>query len=440
MGSIVFLPGILGSRLSLDGEEVWPPTLWEAINGYDRLDQLRDDRVTAGGPIDAVACAEFYAPLLADLRAICAGTEGAPTRRLHALGYDWRRDIRDSARSVAAALDGLLHDETGEVILVGHSMGCLLHRWILESGECDARPWFARIAKLVSLAGPHRGAPTALVRAAGLEGTAGLAPEDIRHLAADARYPSLYQLFPAPGIAAVWDASHDAMRELDLYEPSVAVRIGLAAANCAPAEALHVVLGANRRPAAVEYVDLAGAGRDTWLRLELRGSRKLGIKGEAAGDGTVPLWSAVEPGRPHHAAPADHASVFRNEEIRALLFRALGARMAGTAFSVGGLPAIQVSTPERVHALGSAIDASLTPVVATTVLRGELLLDYSERLDAPAFRPLQAFPVVAEGLPLRSLTTRLAPPGQPGLYRLGFRGSHAVRPGEEAAFVVSRAG
>jgi len=47
MRSIIFIPGILGSRLDLSGEEVWPPDLWEHLSYYKRIDKLLNANVRA---------------------------------------------------------------------------------------------------------------------------------------------------------------------------------------------------------------------------------------------------------------------------------------------------------------------------------------------------------------------------------------------------------
>ena len=67
MNAIVFVPGILGSSLSLDGEDVWPPTLPEAVLGYHQIPQLMDPGVVATGVIQNVACYEVYKPICDDL-------------------------------------------------------------------------------------------------------------------------------------------------------------------------------------------------------------------------------------------------------------------------------------------------------------------------------------------------------------------------------------
>jgi phospholipase A1 len=169
--------------LFLGEEEIWPPTPWEAQFGYERIAKLTDKKVTAGDPIEEVLCFGFYKQILNDLRDIGSGQAGAPRRSVHGFGYDWRVDISDTAKEIVARIDALPAADKEEIIFVGHSMGCLVVRLILESGLYEENPWFGSVKGFVALAGPHLGAPTALVRVMGLEGCVGLAPADIKQIA-----------------------------------------------------------------------------------------------------------------------------------------------------------------------------------------------------------------------------------------------------------------
>jgi phospholipase A1 len=440
MGSIIFLPGILGSQLFLNGEEVWPPTPWEAKFGYDRIDKLIDPNVTAGKPIEAVLCFSFYKPILEDLQDIASGSAGAPKRSFHSYGYDWRLDLRDIAKDIAARIDALPAADTDHIIFVGHSMGCLVIRLLLESGLYNGRPWFGSVKSFTALAGPHLGAPTALVRVMGLEGTAGLAPSDIKRIAADPRYPALYQLLPAPGIAAVWDVKGGAMAKLDFYDKAVAKTLGLRTDNVAKASATHKILARNNRPNHVEYVYLAGSGNDTWLRVDLSGIRPDARMGKDAGDGTVPIWSAINPTLVHHAAPAVHESVFRNEQIRMLIYRSLGARPPAIAFaSARGKPLLSIFSAHTMYSLLAPIDLMIVPVNPAKRIAGDLVVEYSAGIDGN-FEPFAKQPLVYDGVEVEQLNVRLEPPPRSGFYKVTFDGSHDTAPDGSAMFGVSEAG
>lgn len=429
MPTIVFVPGILGSRLTLDGDEVWPPSLREAVFGHARPDALADRRAVAGEPIDRVACFDVYAPLLDDLADIARDRAAA----LLAFGYDWRGDLFDAATRLADRIDALPADARDDVRLVGHSMGGLVCRLLLESGAFDRRPWFAAIRGFVALATPHRGTPTALVRALGLEGTCGLSGETVRTLAATPGLPALATLLPPPGEATLWSAGDDPPAPLDLWDPAVARRLGLEPTNLDAARAVHRRLAAGRPPAHVATLDLAGSGGDGWARIDLVGDRPIPRLGRGIGDGSVPLWSAVEPHRPHHAAPAPHESVFRNDEIRALLRRALGAAPVARPFGAIETPRLTILPARPVFPAGAPVELLLVPSRSGPPIEGDLILRRTALQAADRPIPLHRRPIAAtgDGEPLR---LRLDPPAEAGAYTVDVDGSHGAETGR---FVVA---
>lgn len=440
MGSIVFVPGILGSELFLDGEMVWPPTVSEATLGYGRIDKLSHDRVKPGAPIGKVCVKAIYAPLMDDLAAIAGGSSGAPRRRFHPMGYDWRRDIREAAAAIAARIDALPAADRSEILLVGHSMGCLVLRYILESGDYDGKGWFAAIKSFVALAGPHRGAPVALVRALGMEGSAGLSGEDVRKLAADPRFPSVYQLLPAPGLVALWRGLGPAIEPQDFYLAAVAKQLGLSKANLEKAKALHAVLARQRRPPHVAYLHLAGTGHGTALRVDQVGEMHVQRLGEDAGDGTVPLWSALDPALPNFAAPGAHDSVFTNSQLRALVYRALGATLPvmGVREALADAQAIDLSIAEATVPVDTPFELLLVPRAPRERIDGAVKI---RRIDPQTGAPKPAeaivLPLKLESGALTFLKMQVPPIGELGVYEAVFAGKAEEETGLPARFVVS---
>jgi hypothetical protein len=441
MGSIIFLPGILGTRLYLGPEEIWPPTIQEYLTHYGRIDKLLDAAVTSGDPIDAVCVKKIYQGLLDDLIEIASARSGGPVRTFHSFGYDWRRDLFDIAGSIADRIDALPDDGRSEIHFVGHSMGNLIIRLILESGNFNQRPWFSNVKTLVSLAGPHKGAPTALIRALGLEGSVGLTGPDIQRMAADPRYPSLYQLFPAPGSISVWKDKSTEFNGLNLYDSAVARTLGLSAANLKRTKALHAVLSKGTNPRGVRYVFLAGSGEDTWLRVNVTAGGKEGKQGKDTGDGTVPLWSAIDPSFPCHAAPGAHDSMFTNAQVRSLLYKALGAHLSGVPFaSVGGKPLVTLHVSQQVYRQGALIDVTLVPAMPTKTLNGNVVVEFSDSFATTAFRPLATTALRYEGPETDSIKVRFHNFSRPGVYRIGFDGTHDVASDDRVVFAVSEDG
>lgn len=434
-GCIIFLPGILGSRLTLDGEEIWPPTATEAITGYGRIAALMDDRVEAGRPIDRVCLMPVYRPLLDDLASVAGGLHGAPHRAMHAFGYDWRIDLRDAARDIARRIDELPAADRQEIHFVGHSMGNFVIRILLESGEYDTRSWFGAVKTLVSLAAPHRGAPAAIAHIMGMKGSSGLTAGDICMMAADPRFPSLCQLLPHPVIPALRNMSGGLMDTASACDAILSVA---GAGNLQKAADVASLLARQRRPEHVDYICLAGSSHDTCIRMEIRGGTMQPVEGRGAGDGTVPLWSAIEPAVAHHVVAGGHSSFFGHEQIRSILYRALGARLPGVAFTGrAGKPLVSLHMTQMVWPPGSAPELLLVAPRMFRRLAGEIVIGFAENAVTANFPVSMRVPVTFEGPETGHLALHLPVLRQPGFYCLCFEGTHETGSRGRAGFAVS---
>ncbi|KQP42580.1 hypothetical protein ASF49_01665 [Methylobacterium sp. Leaf104] len=438
MEAVIFVPGILGSELHDDQGTVWPPSVLEVVQGYRRMDRLLGDGVQPGGPIRNVACKLIYEHILGDLSLITAGHSGAPVRGLHPFGYDWRKDIRKSASSLADLIEGIPPGEREGIHIVAHSMGCLVSRMLLESGSFESREWFPQIRSLIALAGPHQGAPVAFVRAIGLEGSMGLAPSDIQRMAADPRYPALYQLFPPPGENVVWDVRAGRVDPVDIYAPEISERFGLCAANMTCAKDAHAILVRQAKPEHVRYLYLAGSGLDTCLRVDAVGEHRSRISGGDAGDGTVPLWSAVRGDVRHHVAPGEHSEIFRNTEIRDLMYRALGARMPYTPFSTkDGKPLLRVVPARASFSPGEDIELMLVLDQRSARVDGDLAIEFTPDITAQPFSRSGTQHLTWNGARTSGLMFLLDPGSAPGHYRISFSGTHETTGDGMAVFAVT---
>src|SRR4051812_7251920 len=110
--TVVLIPGILGTTLSLNGAQVWQvpaPIAAEALRFPDAHRPLV--------PGELVAC---YRPLATRLR------RGGFDVRIFA--YDWRQSVADSA---ARLQEFVAHERLDRFHVVAHSMGGLVARsWI----------------------------------------------------------------------------------------------------------------------------------------------------------------------------------------------------------------------------------------------------------------------------------------------------------------------
>src|SRR5262245_50227779 len=268
MKATVFVPGIMGTELvTASGEVVWPPKPLETQFGYNRVNKLLGEDVRPGKIIENVMCFDFYGSLFAQFREL--GFQESGDKRLYLFPYDWRRDLEQTANDLAAQVDAVDRDGAKEIFIVAHSMGGLVSRLVLETAAYDNRPWFRKIKSFIALGTPHQGAPLALARVLGLDSTLGISKEDFRKLASDPRYPSGYQLLPAPNEAACWNKEDLAVGAVDIYDPTTAERLGLNTALLARARFVHDSLAQGKPPTHVRYFYFAGTGHETVTRVNV---------------------------------------------------------------------------------------------------------------------------------------------------------------------------
>lgn len=216
--------------------------------------------------------------------------------------YDWRRDVRITARELGSAIADRLNAldayvGRAEVIIVAHSMGGLVARWWLdhESGADRCRG-------LITLGTPFRGSPKAIRMLSG-----GYIWRSIgsRRLAETLRaFPSVHQLLPLYG--CVYDkrtattAGPDAtihpahVHEVDIRgidrTRAEAARSLLEALNSSPHPAMTSVVGGTGQPT-LQSVTLT----DTCLSFDHRPlPDDHGRSSDVDGDGTVP-WVSARP-------------------------------------------------------------------------------------------------------------------------------------------------
>ncbi|MCX5370020.1 MULTISPECIES: hypothetical protein [unclassified Streptomyces] len=180
---VVVVPGIMGSRLAVDGREVWGPSagaVWEAIrtfSGSVRQLTLPKD-VGDGHPGDGVEPVGLF-PALHALPGVWPLTDGydtlliwlqrmftlRPSSNLIGFAYDWRLSCRHNAGLLARRVDEALgrwrasdpRRTNAKVRLICHSMGGLVGRYYV---ECLGGAEVTR--QLITLGTPHRGTIGAL--------------------------------------------------------------------------------------------------------------------------------------------------------------------------------------------------------------------------------------------------------------------------------------
>ncbi len=154
---IVFIPGILGSKLTNNGEMIWGGEVFRKENleytGERATAEPFDSAKVAGFNVRSVAYGEYFEQQLRDLS---VGEPFVP------FSYDWRASNVESADKFQDFICGRYSQRPIERIIVAHSMGGLvLKHWMMNHYEdgCDGDK--LRIRAIVFVATPHFGAPKA---------------------------------------------------------------------------------------------------------------------------------------------------------------------------------------------------------------------------------------------------------------------------------------
>lgn len=437
--AVVFVPGIMGTQLNLpDGSQVWPPTPLETVVGYNKIDELQRPDLVVGPIISAVSCVKVYRPLQNYFAEMGFSPGGA--KDLVEFPYDWRLDLFDLADQLAARIDAIT---ASDIKIVAHSMGGLIARLVLESGKYDGRPWFSKISLFTALATPHTGAPLALGRILGLDATLGISAADFAKFAANPNYPSGYQLLPAPGEDACWDSDSLTLAPLDLYDTNVQVPLGLVPSMMERAEAVHAVLTPGKRPKGIRYFYFAGTGQETVSRINVKEtagrfprSDMVMTRTRNAGDGTVPMWSALPTREQKQVVINNHTDVFRGTPFKRVFFRLFGIDL-GPALE-GFERAVQMMVGRHVYGVGDMIDVTLSDEAPLDTIKGTLQLveigeDGRQKPDAT---PVDMADIAHTDTGAPFMMMSVGPVKSPGLYKLRFEGNLTVD--EEPVFAVSK--
>jgi hypothetical protein len=442
MRIVVLVPGIMGSRLTLQGEEIWPPTIPELKFGYRRLSKLLDPAVRATDVIrQVISCYQVYGSLIDQLKAWGFGEQpqGGSAGLLICWPYDWRADNRTTAAALSTTLAGLVRDFGAgtDVVLLPHSMGGLICRYALEANDAKlgSVAWRSSCSLLVTMATPHRGAPLALVRALGIEGTMGISADDVKKLAADPRYPAAYQLLPPAEAFAFWAqfSTGTALAGIDVLDPMVAAQLGLSLSNVKAASELQTALSMGTRPPDCRYFTFIGRRIKTIIRGDFTPpSTLVPSTVHDGGDGTVPIWSGTLPDTQFQFDGAEHSRTFRDPELLNTLGELLGVPRATPPHSAV-LP-VQLLLPKSVFLPLEVMSISLH--VRNSDVNGLALKMYPITESGAVDSVVLSLAVTAPESRTRSAIVEVSAPASAGLYSVQAFSFDEIAVSEHEAFVV----
>ncbi|MGH9942175.1 MAG: lipase/acyltransferase domain-containing protein [Pyrinomonadaceae bacterium] len=423
---VVLVPGIMGSELWLDGEIIWPGPVRSLIFAYGNMAALMRDDLVATDIIRRYSISEQYGALIDDL-GTCGFREQDAPPTLFVYPYDWRKSVSLAAAGLAELVGRAiaLHGGELDVTLIGHSMGGLVCRYYLESGDHSHKPSTAHVRRLITLGTPHRGSPLALTAALGHEKRLFLSAEQVYLLGSDPRFPGLYHLLPPPGEPFAWDRAREAeFGHVDVYDHEVAGALGLVRDNLEAARAFHSKLDIAKRPDGVRYFFFVGTRQTTISHVSLlkraAGFSAQRVELEDAGDGTVPSWSAGVTGIQNMPVGGEHHILYKSPEVRRTL-----AVLLGKAGVLAGDPdRVEVALRERVVNPSDNVHVSITFASGVNEVEGELRVE-AARFDGAGqllgYLPaVAAYPIRYMGLDAEKIGVIFRAPTRAGIYRIAY--------------------
>ncbi len=365
---LVFVPGLLGSKLCRTGEEGEEVVVWgtaEALGNFPAL------ALEGAAGLEIVPCGlireisylgifsqAVYRPFIE--RLATAGYREGET--LFVFDYDWRLSVFDNAEKLAAFVERNVPGG-GAVDIVAHSMGGLIARtYALEEGGVT------RIARLVSAGSPWRGSVQVfelLNRGWGLANLFMGGLEGFRRTVIS--FPSTFELMPSYDDCCGGGATGAAFAAASLQAWEALNWPGIAAEqlpDLSEAKARQEMLGrivASPLPGSIEEAYVVGVDQRTPERFELEtgeGEARLMVRTSWDGDGTV-LRDSAELAAPvtYPTSFATHDAILNEGSVQDFVIAAL-AHGPGAALStvpVRERSSILTALGEFVELIGVAV-------------------------------------------------------------------------------------
>jgi pSer/pThr/pTyr-binding forkhead associated (FHA) protein len=304
---VVFIPGLTGSELWRGSERVWPnPKLF-----FTQPQQLR---LSENNPLEARAVVgevvivpnliklDRYSRLSDYLEESLEYERG---KDLFEFPYDWRQDCRLAAKQLATAIDSW--KISPPVVIIAHSMGCLVSRYYVErlGGK-------KRVSRMIFLGGPHYGSPQALMTL--LFGPKllpfGLLGERLRKVIST--FPSMYQLLPT------YPCAEDQKKQsIDLLSDETWL-LEEQRPLLRTAREFRKELGTH---CSVPSISIFGYGIKTVTRVKVNRNpqgrwQNVDFGSEEGGDATVPEQSAIVEGSEIHPVQQAHGALYVDRDVK----------------------------------------------------------------------------------------------------------------------------
>lgn len=304
---VVFVPGIMGSELWLGKERIWP-NLKVLFKEPEYFKYPGLPGIEARGILQEVVVVpnliklEQYSRLGDYLVENLGYVRG---KDFFEFAYDWRQDVRKTARQLAQYIDAL--PVKAPVKIIAHSLGTLVSRYYIE--RCGGK---SKVDRLILMGGPHLGTPNAVSSL--LFGPEvlpfGLLGEKLRKVVST--FETSYQILPVYSCGVdQFGQSFNFMKE-DSWLTSAQKPLWQAARE------FKRELGTST---SIPTTCIFGYGQKTVDRIKLlrKPDGKLSnsvYETRANGDGSVPENSAVLQGADFHPVHQLHGALFVDNDVK----------------------------------------------------------------------------------------------------------------------------
>lgn len=304
---VIFIPGTMGSQLWLGSERVWPNVdlLFKQpdVLRYSEATKLKPNGILNEMVIVPNLISFDQYNLMGDYLVEELGYERG--NNFIEFAYDWRQDVRQSARELAQFIDGW--KVKGPITIIAHSLGTLVSRYYVEKFGGKNK-----VDRLMLMGGPHQGVPKI---AANLLTGVDLLPFGLmgkRLTEVIETFPTCYQILPLYpcGVDQHGNPFHffeDETWVKETYRPLLRT-----------ARVFRRELGMN---SSVPTLSVFGYGLKTAAQMKIQraldGSfKKVLIDIQLNGDSSVPEASAVLPNTEIHPVQQYHGTLFNDNDVK----------------------------------------------------------------------------------------------------------------------------
>jgi pSer/pThr/pTyr-binding forkhead associated (FHA) protein len=304
---VVFVPGLMGSELWLGNERVWP-NIKQIFKNPEVYRYPSSIPLEPRGIVDEVVIVPNLIKIdqynrLGDYLVEDLGYERG--KDFFEFAYDWRQDVRLSARQLGAMIEAL--PKSQPVTIIAHSLGTMVSRYYVERLEGKKR-----VERIVLMGGPHLGAVkglTSMLIAPDIL-PFGLMGERFRQLSLT--FPSTFQIIPTYPCAVDQNGKMINFLEDESWVSEEHIP------RLRAAREFRQELG---RRTSIPALSIFGYGIKTiaGITLKRNDSGKLSdisYKSEPSGDSSVLEKSAVLEGTEIHPVQQYHGSLFVDSDVK----------------------------------------------------------------------------------------------------------------------------